>query len=77
MHPRHFQIFSSRSLPAKSLMELRSVLDDDSAVNGVPFVADAADDDADAADVADGVLYGVHAKLVFYSSCMIPPVYGP
>ena len=63
MRPRHFQIFFSRSLPAKSLMELRWVLDVDSVVDGVPVVVDA----------VDGVLYGVQTKWIIYSSCMIPP----
>ena len=48
MRPRHFQIFSSRSLPAKSLMELRQVLELQvevvSVVDDVPVVVD---DDAE------------------------------
>ena len=61
MRPQPFQICFLRSLPAKSLMELRWVLEVVSVVDGVPVVVDA---DANDADEADGVLYGVHTKWV-------------
>ena len=72
MRPRLFQISYSRSLPAKSLMELRWVLEVVSVVDGVPVVVDGVLVVLEVfsvvhgvpvvVDAADGVLYGVHTK---------------